>query len=83
MTGQEYNFNKLTEDDVHSLGQAYDCKLVPLLLSFVIYLTSLHDRRLDHALRQEHFLEGNLLGNHFACRFAWKEKTGNRPATQT
>lgn len=24
MTGQEYNFNKLTEDDVNSLGQAYD-----------------------------------------------------------
>lgn len=23
MTGQEYNFNKLTEDDVNSLGQAY------------------------------------------------------------
>jgi tolkin len=24
MTGQEYNFNKLTDDDVNSLGQAYD-----------------------------------------------------------
>lgn len=24
MTGQEYNFNKLTEDDVNSLGQPYD-----------------------------------------------------------
>lgn len=24
ITGQEYNFNKLTEDDVNSLGQAYD-----------------------------------------------------------
>lgn len=28
MTGQEYNFNKLTDDDVNSLGQAYDyCEL--------------------------------------------------------
>lgn len=24
MSGQEYNFNKLTEEDVNSLGQAYD-----------------------------------------------------------
>jgi len=24
MTGQEYNFNKLTPDEVNSLGQAYD-----------------------------------------------------------
>lgn len=24
MSGQEYNFNKLTEDDVNSLGQPYD-----------------------------------------------------------
>lgn len=24
MTGQEYNFNKLTEEDVNSLGQPYD-----------------------------------------------------------